>query len=200
MSRPAGLGLSADNPITVGGGLLFGPFNARHYLGRLRDAAGEELGFTRIGSSGDGNTVVDIYTVRSAIQGSVCVWLDVYRPGPNGVPDGLSLDRPDEPWLLARSLVPLEAESSVPPADADEPNTWTLTDQDGESWGTVEYIGIGRPLVDTTPTVGRMVDDKLNQFLSLTPPGYSGSVIADYLEVYLPFDSGGMLRGVRRGQ
>ena len=49
-AHPSDFGISPHNPIRVGGGILFGPFNERQYLARLRCRDGQPPEFERRGS------------------------------------------------------------------------------------------------------------------------------------------------------
>jgi hypothetical protein len=194
-TRPSGLGYSPDNPIKVGGGRVFAAFNEQQYLRRLRGPSGEPLEFERLGSTST-DPILDIYLVRSAAHPEpVRLLLDAYDPGPNGVPEGFTLDHPDEPWELATSIVPADP-SAPPPTPSADSRKWLIAGSGGETFGFVECDNVGQVSIDMTEHAGALLRERVDSFMAITPPEYRQAVLADVLERIVPWESRGMVRGV----
>lgn len=186
------LGYSLDSPVTIGGGLIFVAFNEHRYLERLRGPAGEPLTYERKGSHAVGEHMVDAYQVSHAgLAKPVLLYLDTYAPGPNGVPDGFTVDRPEEPFELARSLVPALPR---PRQAAAVRRRWRLAHQEGRTMGFVEWDGAVS--IDMPERAAVQLGERIERFLSDVPAGYHADVLADYLEVFVPWESSGVARGV----
>ncbi|GAA0912053.1 hypothetical protein [Virgisporangium aurantiacum] len=185
------LGYSPDNPITVGGGRVFAAFNEQQYLRRLRGPGGAPLEFRRRGSTG-GPRILDIYEIESAEP--LVLLLDPYRPGPNGVPDGFTLDRPDEPWALATSIVPVDPSAPAPPPAG--PAKWRMVGADGATYGFVDFGAGGAVTVDMPQHTGALLRERVDLFVGMTPPEYRAGVLADVLERVIPWESRGAMRGI----
>jgi hypothetical protein len=190
-----GFGYSPDDPVTVAGGSIFGPFNEKHYLLRLRGPGGGPLEFNRLGST-SGQHILDMYEVRSAgLPEAVHLFLDCYAPGPDGVPAGFTLDRPDEPWALPTSII----SGHVPTGQYGThvgPRKWRIVGADGAVWGYAEWDGVVSVSIDLPKQTGSLLRATVDHFLSITPREHMGTMLEDFFERFLPLDSGGLARGV----
>ena len=189
------LGYSSELPITVGGGLVFGGFNADQYLRRLRASSGEGITSQRVGSTG-GEPILDIYDVRSAgFGGSVILYLNSYAPGPNGVPEGFQLLRPEEPWALPTSIVPNGGERLAVDVPA-RPRTWRIVGAGGVTHGRAEWDGARAVHLDLPEPLLALMRKNIDAFLRVSPPEYLGLVLEDVFERFLPLHSDHLLKGV----
>ncbi|MBV1856612.1 hypothetical protein [Catellatospora tritici] len=190
----SGIGYTPEEPITVGGGALLHAFNERRYLSRLRGPGGSTLSFTRLGSTPGGIGVVDVYRVDAdGLAQPIRLFLDPYRPGPNGVPAGFTVDRPEEPWRLARSLVPLVSE--VPPVYSG-PTRWRVAYREM----TIGFVDVdpatGLVDIDALAELEQLMRSRYDLFLGNAPVAHRAMVLADVLELLMPVDTEGAMRGV----
>ncbi len=191
----AQLGLQPDTPICVGGGQIFGPFNERVYLSRLRNPNGERVDYSRVGTVAfrgrSADRPLDVYDVTSSDE-SVRLFLDVYAPGPNGIPPGFHLVDPNPPWLLPTSIVCFD--DALPlHANHDGPKCWRIRDSDGQTFGFVDWDGQSQPVIDLPPALTELMSKELLRFVSFAPPGYLGTILDDYFDRYLPTSSDGVV-------
>jgi hypothetical protein len=100
----SGYGITAENPIKVGGGMMYVMSRSMRFLQALRGPSGEGLHFWRLGSfEGPDGTILDVYQVEhdgtvhhlyvdgyhwaelKAPRGLVCAPVEIGPPGPNPV-------------------------------------------------------------------------------------------------------------------
>jgi hypothetical protein len=196
------LGFSVRKPITVAGGMLFGPMNERAYLDRLRGRGGESLRYTRAGSVAapdpDHPGAIDRYDVEyDGLEAPIALYFDMYLPGPNGIPAGFHLADPQEPWRLAKSVVTDFAHERDDGTATSPPAMWTIIDRDGRVVGFARWTG-ARLELEMTPNLQRLVQEHVGHFVSLAPKPQMHEVLDDYFAIALPLHSEGLLRGARK--
>lgn len=198
-SHPSELGTSPQNPIRVGGGRVFGPFNERQYLARLLSLNGQPPEFRRLGSvdAASGENPLDRYELSGAgLTEPVRLYLDMYSvASPLDPPRGFVFSRPDEPLNLARSLVLMfRAPDEVP--QQQPPRRWLLQDAAGRPLGSASWDGLSGVALDLHPQLERLVRMVLDQKLSVTPWAQVHEVLEDIFERFLVLESGGAVHGV----
>jgi hypothetical protein len=93
VSEDATYGLTAANPIQIGGSFQAGPARARQYLAALRGPAGQGLRVVRLGSTMgvDKSTILDLYEITYAgLAAPIRLLVDQYHESPLKAPQGLS--------------------------------------------------------------------------------------------------------------
>jgi hypothetical protein len=202
MPRPVEeLGYSASKPITVAGGMLFGPMNERAYLDRLRGPGGESLRYARAGSVEAPNPnhpgAIDRYEVEyDGLEAPIALYFDMYLPGPNGIPTGFHLADPQEPWRLAKSVVTDFAGERDDGAATSPPARWTIVDRSGRVFGFAQWTGASLEL-EMTANLQRLVQEHVGHFVSLAPKPQMHEVLDDYFAIALPLHSEGLFSGER---
>jgi hypothetical protein len=205
-SHTSDFGISPHNPIRVGGGGLFGPFNERQYLARLRCRNGEPPKFMRVGSvEGEhATTPLDLYELSGAgLTEPVRLYLDIYRSAPSfEAPSGFVLARPDEPLNLPRSLVISNSflRASQRMADAppqqQPPQRWRILDSAGRTLGLAAWDGLTHVALTLPQHLEPFIRKIVDHFLSSAPPDQFKVVLEDIFERYLVLQSNGALHGI----
>jgi hypothetical protein len=78
-SSDATYGYTQDNPIKVGGDIFGGPARERAYLDHLRGPEGQAITYQRLGSTGYGDTILDIYEVSyDGLAEPILLYTDMY--------------------------------------------------------------------------------------------------------------------------
>jgi hypothetical protein len=194
-----GFGYSPEQPISVGGGIVFGPFNEQQYLLRLRLPGGEPLDFRRIGNlpteRKSSPTILDVYELSSSSMASpVRLFFDVYSPGPDGVPAGFVLDCPESPWSLPTSIVRTFQETDASSV-GQEGKRWRIIGAEGQVVGFAEWDGQRSVSLDLTKHIGDLMRGRVDGFIGITPTQYMGPVLSDFFERFLAIESSGLLKG-----
>lgn len=79
ISPDATYGYTQDNPIKVGGDVFGGPARERAYLDHLRGPDGQTIAYQRLGSTGYGDTILDIYEVSyDGPAEPILLYIDMY--------------------------------------------------------------------------------------------------------------------------
>jgi hypothetical protein len=191
-------GLTKESPIRVGGGLLFGPFNERQYLARLRGLAGSEVEFERLGSfehgeEGAERRALDAYEVKCeeyAFQ--VQLFFDVYTRGPLGAPPLFEIA--SEPALVLPKTVVKRFRVDGDPAPRGRPRRWRILASKGGAIGFGRWDGEKLPTIDP-PHLSDMLSERLEHFCGLCPADQFEEVLEDFFERYLLLESSGAVRG-----
>lgn len=72
-------GYTMENAIRVGGDIFGGPARERAYLDNLRGPDGQTITYHRVGSTGYGDTILDIYEINySGLAEPIVLYIDMY--------------------------------------------------------------------------------------------------------------------------
>lgn len=77
ISSDATYGYFKENPIKVGGEAFDGPARERAYLDNLAGPKGEKISYTRAGSTSEGDTILDAFTI-TGLEKEVTLYIDEY--------------------------------------------------------------------------------------------------------------------------
>ncbi|WP_163999537.1 hypothetical protein [Pyxidicoccus caerfyrddinensis] len=199
-AHPSDFGISPHNPIRVGGGILFGPFNERQYLARLRCRDGQPPEFERRGSFTPEGAVgpLDIYELPGkGLDGPIQLLFDVYTlPSSFEAPSGFVIDRPDEPLRLPISLVTNFRENGDAEPQQLPPRRWRILGAAGETLGFASWDGLTTVDIDLPKSTGELVRRHVDHFLAVAPVDQFKAVLEDFFERYLVLSSEGLVRGI----
>ena len=132
-------GLTAQDPVQVGGGAMNGPARERRYLEALRGPDGQPIRYKRLGSAlaPDGETILDSYELTyEGLDKPIVVFVDEYHFGDLRVPQGFVCGQPialyvppADPLQIAEAVVAVAIEQGAShdfppiPLDADGATT-----------------------------------------------------------------------------
>lgn len=197
------VGTSRSHPIRVGGGFLFGAFNQRQYLSRLRLPDGQVPSFKRMGSTiADGAPgPLDMYELSAEGQPSAAqLLLDVYTRAALVAPPGFSLVNTPAldhlPWGIGS---PPDWRGLGEPVE-EKPLRWRVVGEANQVAGFADWDGNGVLALKLTPHIQQLMQRQLDHFMGLAPAHRKAEMLVDFFERYLPLESGGFLRGVTVGE
>lgn len=189
------LGLSIEEAIPVGGGVIFGPSNERAVLDRLRGPDGEVLEYHRLGSTlppGEDSGPIDVYEIRHAgLFGVSRLYFDVYTPGPQGIPRHLTLANPLRPFNLPKTTTRVFGDDDLTPT---KPQKWRLANKYNEILGYATWMGTEIEL-EVDPQDEPWIRADVERFVDMAPRQIVPDVLSDYFERYLPTHTNDFLIG-----
>jgi hypothetical protein len=198
-AQSSDFGITPQNPIRVGGGILFGPFNEQQYLARLRFRDGTEPAFKRLGSftSHDRALPLDIYELSGLTpDGRLELLFDIYTlPAYFDVPNGFAMSRPHEPLRLPTSLVTEFRGAGDAHPKQQSSRRWRILGAPGQTLGFASWDGRLTVDIDLPKHTGELLRRDVDRFLALAPADQIAPVLEDFFERYLILASQGHVRG-----
>ncbi len=192
-------GTSPRDPIRVGGGFLFGAFNQRQYLSRLRTTNGQSIEFSRRGNLpvADAPGPLDIYELSGEeLAAPLAVLLDIYTRGELAPIAGFTLVDAQQLANLPLGLgsaADWADGGSTAPAGA---RRWRVVSDDEKILGFADWDGAEGLRLAITPNLEQLIRRQVEHFIAIAPAYGKAAVLCDYFERCLPLDSGGLVRGV----
>jgi hypothetical protein len=198
-AQSSDFGVTPQNPIRVGGGILFVPFNELQYLARLRCGDGQPLAFKRLGSfmPQEAAGPLDIYEVSGPRrEGQLQLLFDIYTlPTCFEVPNGFAMNRPDEPLRLPTSLVTEVRAAGDADPKQQSPRRWRILGTAGETMGFASWDGRALVDLDLPKHTAEIMRRDVDHFLAMAPADQLAPVLEDFFERYLVLASEGVVRG-----